>query len=278
MFDRPTNGNNDGSMSFIFGDMPIRIVKDKNGEPLFIAMDVAKAIDIGNASKALLSLDEDQKVTVTTGNSQGRMRETLAVTESGMYQLVFAGRKESAKQFRRWVTDIVLPQIRRTGVYIPEPLAPAIMPPKSHLEKATYAQAVVTHGLTHAEAVEQVQSRRDGIEIWNSLQSSIGKLVSGDARRSKFAELTNAEYMALFNAVASDLKAALKAKDLRSALHPIELNYLKLAEQTIDELLRQAGPMSLDEAVMLVHSVVGPLGELLRRIRPPIVTALKSGR
>ena len=274
MFDQPTNGNNDGSMSFTFGDTSIRIVKDANGEPLFIAVDVAKAIGIQNSRQAVATLDDDQKADVCIAYTSGK-KTLAAVTESGLYQLIFSGRKEAARAFSRWVTDEVLPQIRRTGAYIPEPLAPAIMPPKSRLERATYAQSVVTHGLTHAEAVEQVQSRRDGIDIWNRLQATISEFVSGDSRR-KFSDLTNAEYLALFNAVAADLKAALRTKELRSALHPIELNYLKLAEQTINELIRQAGPMSVDEAVVLVQSVVEPLGELLRRVRPPIVATLKS--
>jgi prophage antirepressor-like protein len=274
MFDQPANGNSDGTMSFAFGDTSIRIVKDVNGEPLFVAVDVARAIGIKNSRDALTALDDDQKADVGISYTSGK-KTLAAVTESGLYQLIFSGRKEAARAFSRWVTDEVLPQIRRTGAYIPEPLAPAIMPPKSHIDKVTYAQAVVTHGLTHSEAVEQVQSRRDGIDIWNRLQATISEFVSGDSRR-KFSDLTNAEYLALFNAVAADLKAALKTKELRSALHPIELNYLKLAEQTINELIRQAGPMSVDEAVVLVQSVVEPLGELLRRVRPPIVATLKS--
>lgn len=274
MFDRPINSNNDGSLSFRFGETSIRIVKDANGEPLFVAMDVAEAIGIKNSRDALSALDDDQKVKVGISYSHFLSREVQAVTESGLYQLIFSGRKEAARKFSRWVTDEVLPQIRRTGMYVPEPLAPAIMPPKSQIEKSTYAHAVVSHGLTHAEAIDQVQARRDGIEIWERLQSAIAQFVSGSERK-KFAAITNAEYIALFNAVAADLKAALKTKELRSALHPIELNYLKLAEQTIDELIRQAGPMSVEEAVILVHSVVEPLGQLLRRVRPTLTPALK---
>ena len=274
MFDRPSNGNSDGSMSFTFGDTSIRIVKNAEGEPLFVAVDVAKAIGIQNSRQAVATLDDDQKADVCITYTSGK-KTLAAVTESGLYQLIFSGRKEAARKFSRWVTDEVLPQIRRTGSYVPEPLSPAIMPPKSHIEKSTYAHAVVSHSLTHAEAIEQVQSRRDGIEIWERLQSAIKEFVSGDSRR-KFAALTNAEYLALFNAVAADLKAVLKTKELRNALHPIELSYLKLAEQTINELIRKIGPMSVDEAVVLVQSVVEPLGELLRRVRPPIVAVLKS--
>lgn len=41
------------------------------------------------------------------------------ISESGFYALVLSGRKKIAKSFRLWVTREVLPQIRKTGGYIP---------------------------------------------------------------------------------------------------------------------------------------------------------------
>jgi hypothetical protein len=41
------------------------------------------------------------------------------VTQSGLYHLIFASRKPTAKKFRRWVTDEVLPQIAKYGSYLP---------------------------------------------------------------------------------------------------------------------------------------------------------------
>ncbi len=43
----------------------------------------------------------------------------MIVSESGFYKLVLRSRKPVAKEFQRWVTHEVLPQIRRTGGYIP---------------------------------------------------------------------------------------------------------------------------------------------------------------
>lgn len=40
------------------------------------------------------------------------------ITESGVYKLVFRSRKEKAERFTNWVTDEVLPSIRKTGGYI----------------------------------------------------------------------------------------------------------------------------------------------------------------
>ena len=46
-------------------------------------------------------------------------RAPLTVSEAGFYRLVLRSRKPVAKEFQRWVTHEVLPQIRRTGGYIP---------------------------------------------------------------------------------------------------------------------------------------------------------------
>ena len=40
------------------------------------------------------------------------------LTESGVYKLIFKSRKESAERFQDWVTDEVLPTIRKTGGYV----------------------------------------------------------------------------------------------------------------------------------------------------------------
>ncbi|MDU6808918.1 MAG: BRO family protein [Clostridium sp.] len=39
------------------------------------------------------------------------------LTESGVYKLIFKSKKKEAERFQDWVTDEVLPQIRKTGSY-----------------------------------------------------------------------------------------------------------------------------------------------------------------
>ena len=47
------------------------------------------------------------------------MQKTPVINESGLYSLVLGSKLPGAKKFRRWVTSEVLPQIRKTGGYIP---------------------------------------------------------------------------------------------------------------------------------------------------------------
>lgn len=43
----------------------------------------------------------------------------IFVNENGLYSLIFGSKKKSAQRFKLWVTSVVLPQIRKTGGYIP---------------------------------------------------------------------------------------------------------------------------------------------------------------
>lgn len=85
-------------------------------KPLFVAIDVCTILGIQNASDALSRVPDDWKGVVSS-YTLGGIQELLAVTEPGLYELIFASRKESAKRFRRWVFEEVLPTIRKTGSY-----------------------------------------------------------------------------------------------------------------------------------------------------------------
>lgn len=98
---------------FSFDGKSIRIVM-KGEIPWFVAKDVTDLLDISNTSDALSRLDDDEKSSgeiMTNGGSQ----IVSIINESGVYALVFSSRKENARLFRKWVTNDVLPKIRRTG-------------------------------------------------------------------------------------------------------------------------------------------------------------------
>lgn len=103
---------------FDFHGATVRVITDEHGEPWFIAKDVCAVLEIGNPSQALTNLDDDEKG-ITTTDTLGGPQKTVTVSESGFYRLVLRSRKPVAKEFQRWVTHEVLPQIRRTGGYIP---------------------------------------------------------------------------------------------------------------------------------------------------------------
>ena len=83
--------------------------------------DVARRLGYINHRKALRDHvdEEDRKDGVTIRDSIGRDQEAAFINESGLYSLVLASKLPQAKAFKRWVTSEVLPQIRKTGGYIP---------------------------------------------------------------------------------------------------------------------------------------------------------------
>jgi len=100
---------------FNYSDIEVRTVI-KDGEPWFVAKDVCNVLELDNVTRAIERLDEDEKG-LTSIQTLGGQQEVNMVTESGLYNLIFTSRKEEAKQFRRWVTNEVLPSIRKTGRY-----------------------------------------------------------------------------------------------------------------------------------------------------------------
>ena len=100
---------------FYFNNAALRTLTDEAGEPWFVAKDVCDILEISNPSDALKRLDDDER----SRFNLGRQGETNIVNEAGLYVLVLGSRKPEAHEFKRWVTHEVLPQIRKTGGYIP---------------------------------------------------------------------------------------------------------------------------------------------------------------
>lgn len=107
-------------MPYLFEGNEIRVFLDENGNPWFVAKDVCNVLGLDNNREAVSHLDDDEKITVSNpdGNPRaGIPHELKAVSESGLYSLIFRSRKPEAKKFRKWVTSEVLPALRKSGRY-----------------------------------------------------------------------------------------------------------------------------------------------------------------
>lgn len=87
-----------------------------NNAPWFVAKDICDALSLVNSRKATSSLDDDEKGVSPVVTPSGEQMMTI-INESGLYNLIFISRKPEARSFRKWVTNEVLPAIRRTGQY-----------------------------------------------------------------------------------------------------------------------------------------------------------------
>jgi len=101
---------------FDFQGKSVRTIT-KNGEVWFVAADVCAVLEHSNPTKAVERLDEDERGLTTIQAPSGNDQIMNIVTESGLFGLIFTSRKPEAKAFRRWVTSVVLPTIRRTGKF-----------------------------------------------------------------------------------------------------------------------------------------------------------------
>ncbi|HHJ4611823.1 TPA: Bro-N domain-containing protein [Raoultella ornithinolytica] len=123
---------------------PVRVVL-VNGEPWFVALDVTKALRLTNPTMALKALDDDERAKFNLG----RQGETNIISESGLYTLILRCRDAvkqgtTAWRFRKWVTNEVLPAIRKSGEYnYVEPM------PKSAGEPLDWRQLEELRGLVN---------------------------------------------------------------------------------------------------------------------------------
>ena len=108
----------------------VRMATDEKGEPWFCAKDLCDALGYKNSSSAVSqhvrSSDIVKRYVARPaknrfGVCEGKMQivQMIFVNESGFYALVLGSKLPSALMFKDWVTSVVLPQIRKTGGYIP---------------------------------------------------------------------------------------------------------------------------------------------------------------
>lgn len=86
-------------------------------EPLFCLADVCNALGLtAKGVNQRLNKDVISNYPLMTA---GGLQNALFVNEDGLYDVILDSRKPEAKAFRKWITAEVLPQIRKTGGYIP---------------------------------------------------------------------------------------------------------------------------------------------------------------
>ena len=111
-----------------FGNL--RVLTDEKGDPWFVGKVVAEVLGYKNPAEAISDhvvigdrktlIFKDYSKTLLTKLWQGKdFRPKILINESGVYSLILGSKLPAAIEFKHWVTSEVLPQIRRTGGYIP---------------------------------------------------------------------------------------------------------------------------------------------------------------
>lgn len=97
---------------FKFQNLPVR-TSEIEGQIWWVLQDICNALDLSNSRVAADQLDDDERRKFYLP----RQGETWFANESGLYALILRSNKPNAKPFRKWVTSVVLPSIRKTGSY-----------------------------------------------------------------------------------------------------------------------------------------------------------------
>ncbi|MDB3673234.1 hypothetical protein C4268_01565 [Clostridioides difficile] len=94
-----------------------------DGKILFNPKHVAECLEIKNVNENLRNMNKKQVIKLTNskiGDADFRKLHNTGenfLTESGVYKLIFASKKKKAEKFQDWVTDEVLPNIRKHGSF-----------------------------------------------------------------------------------------------------------------------------------------------------------------
>lgn len=106
--------------SYNFHGTNMRTLTAEDGTAWFVGKDATTILGYTNPSKALADhVDDEDKLNNKSLSSLGQ-RGGWLINESGLYSLILSSQLPTAKEFKHWVTSEVLPQIRRTGRYIPD--------------------------------------------------------------------------------------------------------------------------------------------------------------
>lgn len=110
-----------GITSRIFDGHLVRFINKPDGLWV-VASDLAEPMGFANIRDSIAKIvpekhRADVAIGDTSSNGVTQRRSVTILSEAGLYRLLFASRKPAAQKFTDWVTEEVLPAIRRQGFY-----------------------------------------------------------------------------------------------------------------------------------------------------------------
>lgn len=147
---------------FSFGNNGELRVLMQDNEPWFVGADVAEMLGYSDASKAVrVHVDAEDKG-VDEMATPGGKQKVITINESGLYSLIMASKLPTAKQFKRWVTNEVLPAIRKHGGYLtPEKIEEALLNPDTLIKLASQLKIEREKRLAAETKVKELQPKSD---------------------------------------------------------------------------------------------------------------------
>ena len=92
-----------------------------NGDPYFCLPDVCRILDLDQPSRVKDRLKKDGVTSSKVIDNLGREQYANFINEPNLYKCIFQSRKSEAENFQEWIFSSVIPQIRKSGMYIMAP-------------------------------------------------------------------------------------------------------------------------------------------------------------
>jgi len=102
-----------GGTAKIFGHT---VRASSTGGTWLVCKDVCETIGVKGYISAFARLDDDEKGYAMIETAGGK-QFMCVINELGLVSLMFRSRKPEARKFRRWVTHILLPSMRKAGTF-----------------------------------------------------------------------------------------------------------------------------------------------------------------
>ena len=158
------------------------------GEPWFVAKDVAEILGYTNTRKAILDHCKGGNETVLP--SAGGNQIVKIIPERDVYRLIMRSKMPKAEQFEEWVVGEVLPSIRKTGSYtaVPRTFADALQLAADQQRAIEAQQAQIEHMKPAVQFYDDVTGSKDALSM-----DEVAKIIDkGIGRNKLFALLRSA--------------------------------------------------------------------------------------
>ena len=188
-----------------------------DGEILFNPYQVGECLEISDATVRdhMRKMNKNQVVKLTNSDVASTNIRKLNnagenfLTESGLYKLLMKSRKPQAERFTDWVTDEVIPQIRKTGGYIP------------NNQNMSEAEIMATAMQIANRTIEEQRKRIDMVE---KEKENLSNVIAGITPTVEYAE-TILESSGTLTPTQIGADYGLSARELNSILHEKGIQY-----------------------------------------------------
>lgn len=160
-----------------FGEVRTTII---NGEPWFVAKDVADILGYSDTQAMTRRLDDDEKG-MQDLHTLGGVQSVTIINESGLYNAIIGSKKPEAKAFKKWVTSEVLPSIRKNGIYATKDFI------RQAIQSPEYAIAILTELQNEREEKEilsqQLKVVQPKVDLYDTAMESRDGILMGEVAK-----------------------------------------------------------------------------------------------